>query len=185
MILSRVQNSLHLLVCISLTLTLRVQGLRRTFGMCFLGHITPHAHSHLYINCGLVNSECPRKLKSLWWSSRSWFDHSGRSARTWRRRHCTTGLGREGGTACRGEASFTISRKAKEYRLPTRRCHGRRCLGKTVHEIAESFGTIDILVCFAGIVSSVRALDYTSEIFRKICDVNTIGTFLTAQAVGR
>ena len=58
-------------------------------------------------------------------------------------------------------------------------------LGKTIHEVAESFGKIDVLVCFAGIVNSVRATDYTSEMFRKICDVNTVGTFLTAQAVGR
>ena len=58
-------------------------------------------------------------------------------------------------------------------------------LGETVHEIAETFGKIDVLVCFAGIVNSVRALDYTPESFRKICDVNTVGTFLTAQAVGR
>ena len=68
--------------------------------------------------------------KSLWGSSRSWLDRSGRSARTWRRSHSTTRLRREGGTACRGKASFTISRKAKEHRLQTHRCHGRRCLGK-------------------------------------------------------
>ena len=58
-------------------------------------------------------------------------------------------------------------------------------LGKTIHEIAELFGKIDLLVCFAGIVNSVRAIDYNAEGFRKICDVNTVGTFLTAQAVGR
>lgn len=58
-------------------------------------------------------------------------------------------------------------------------------LGETIHEIAEAFGKIDVLVCFAGIVNSTRAIDYTPEGFRKICDVNTVGTFLTAQAVGR
>ena len=58
-------------------------------------------------------------------------------------------------------------------------------LGKIVHEIANVFEKIDVLVCFAGIVNSVRAIDYTPEAFRKICDVNTTGTFLTAQAVGR
>lgn len=58
-------------------------------------------------------------------------------------------------------------------------------LGKTVHDVAEKFDKIDVLVCFAGIVNSTRAIDYTPENFRKICDVNTVGTFLTAQAVGR
>ena len=58
-------------------------------------------------------------------------------------------------------------------------------LGHRIHEIGETFGKMDVLVCFAGIVNAVRAVDYTPEDFRKICDVNTIGTFLTAQAVGR
>ena len=58
-------------------------------------------------------------------------------------------------------------------------------LGKTIHDIAERFMKIDILVCFADIVNSTRAIDYTPEGFRKICDVNMVGTFLTAQAVGR
>ena len=55
----------------------------------------------------------------------------------------------------------------------------------TITEIADEFGKIDVLVCFAGIVNSIRAVDYTPEMFRKILDVNTTGTFLTAQAVGR
>ena len=58
-------------------------------------------------------------------------------------------------------------------------------LANTIHEIANAVGKIDVLVCFAGIVNAARAVDYTPEGFRKMCDVNTIGTFLTAQAVGR
>lgn len=58
-------------------------------------------------------------------------------------------------------------------------------LSQTVSHIADQFGKIDILVCFAGIVNSIRAVDYTPEMFRKILDVNTTGTFLTAQAVGK
>ena len=60
-----------------------------------------------------------------------------------------------------------------------------KILNDTILEIANAFGKIDVLVCFAGIVNSTRAVDYTPEGFRKICDVNTVGTFLTAQAVGR
>lgn len=57
-------------------------------------------------------------------------------------------------------------------------------LGNTIHEVANIFAKNDVLVCFAGIVDSTRAVDYTLESFRKICDLNTTGTFLTAQAVG-
>ncbi|KAG8528982.1 uncharacterized protein KY384_006671 [Bacidia gigantensis] len=58
-------------------------------------------------------------------------------------------------------------------------------LGKIIHEIAESFGKLDILVCLTGIVNSVRATDYSLDSFRKSYDMSTSGTFLTAQAVGR
>lgn len=57
-------------------------------------------------------------------------------------------------------------------------------LSQTITEIADAFGKIDVLVCFARIVNAIRAVGYTSEMFRKILDVNTTGVFLTAQAVG-
>lgn len=50
-------------------------------------------------------------------------------------------------------------------------------------EVSQLFGGIDILTTFAGVVNSTRIVDYTPENFRKILDVNTTGTFLTAQAV--
>ena len=50
-------------------------------------------------------------------------------------------------------------------------------------EVSHILGGIDILTTFAGIVNSTRMVDYTPENFRKILDVNTTGTFLTAQAV--
>jgi hypothetical protein len=58
-------------------------------------------------------------------------------------------------------------------------------LNEAVRDVAEKFDGIDILVTFAGIVDSVRALDYTPDVFRRLLDVNTTGTFLTAQAVAR
>ena len=58
-------------------------------------------------------------------------------------------------------------------------------LRKTIHDIADVFSKINVFVCLAGIVNTTRAIDYTAEGFRRICDVNTTGTFLTAQAVGR
>lgn len=58
-------------------------------------------------------------------------------------------------------------------------------LQAAVTDVAEEFNGIHVLATFAGIVNSTRAIDYTAEGFRKIIDVNTTGTFLTAQAVGR
>lgn len=52
-----------------------------------------------------------------------------------------------------------------------------------IKEISALFDGIDILTTFAGIVNSVRCIDYAAENFRKILDVNTTGTFLTVQAV--
>lgn len=50
-------------------------------------------------------------------------------------------------------------------------------------EVSRLLGGIDILATFAGVVNSTRLVDYTPENFRRILDVNTTGTFLTAQAV--
>ncbi|KAK0113603.1 hypothetical protein ONS95_013848 [Cadophora gregata] len=54
-----------------------------------------------------------------------------------------------------------------------------------VAETAAIFGTIDILLCFAGVVSCVHAIDMTPDQFRRTLDINTTGTFLCAQAVAR
>ena len=45
--------------------------------------------------------------------------------------------------------------------------------------------SIDILVTFAGVVGCTHALDMTAEDFRKTLDVNTTGTFLSAQAAAK
>ena len=58
-------------------------------------------------------------------------------------------------------------------------------ISRVIRDVVEMFERIDVLLCFAGIVDAVRAIEYEPESFRKIYDVNTIGTFLTAQAVGR
>ncbi|KAF7558897.1 hypothetical protein G7046_g5257 [Stylonectria norvegica] len=46
-------------------------------------------------------------------------------------------------------------------------------------------GSVDALVCFAGIVGSAHALEMPVRDFRKMLDVNTTGTFICAQAVAR
>ncbi|PVH88154.1 oxidoreductase [Cadophora sp. DSE1049] len=54
-----------------------------------------------------------------------------------------------------------------------------------VEETAEAFGTIDVLLCFAGVVGCVHAIDMTPLQFRRTLDINTTGTFLCAQAVAK
>jgi len=51
--------------------------------------------------------------------------------------------------------------------------------------MAESLKTIDIMLCFAGIVGCVHAMDMSSEQWRKTVDVNTTGSFLCAQAAAK
>lgn len=58
-------------------------------------------------------------------------------------------------------------------------------LRRTVHSLAMEYGGIDILLCFAGTVNCEHAIDYEAANWRKIIDVNTTGSFLTAQAVAR
>ena len=55
-------------------------------------------------------------------------------------------------------------------------------VAKGVDEAVEMFGSVDILACFAGVVSAVSAFDTAPEQFRQVIDVNTTGAFLCAQA---
>ena len=50
---------------------------------------------------------------------------------------------------------------------------------------AESLGSIEHLLCFAGIVGCYESLTCTPEQWARILGVNTTGTFLAAQAAGR
>ncbi|KAH8816499.1 hypothetical protein F5884DRAFT_225652 [Xylogone sp. PMI_703] len=58
-------------------------------------------------------------------------------------------------------------------------------VGQAVAEAGRELGSIDILLCFAGIVSCGHALDLSAAEFRRTIDVNTTGSFLCAQAVAR
>jgi len=51
--------------------------------------------------------------------------------------------------------------------------------------MAETLKTIDMLICFAGIVGCVDAIDTTPSQWRKTIDVNTTGSFLCAQAAAK
>jgi NAD(P)-dependent dehydrogenase (short-subunit alcohol dehydrogenase family) len=49
----------------------------------------------------------------------------------------------------------------------------------------DLLGSVDYLVCFAGIVNCGHALDMPVSDFRKLLDVNTTGSFISAQAAAR
>ena len=54
-----------------------------------------------------------------------------------------------------------------------------------VETVVEEFGSIDILICFAGVVGCQHAADMTPEEWKRTLDVNTTGAFMSAQAVAR
>jgi len=54
-----------------------------------------------------------------------------------------------------------------------------------VEEAAQVLGSVDILLCFAGVVGCVNALDMPASQWRKILEINTTGSFICAQAAAR
>lgn len=54
-----------------------------------------------------------------------------------------------------------------------------------VEEVAKTFGSIDLLVSFAGITGSELSIEYDIERWKKIFDVNVHGSFLVARSVAR
>lgn len=54
-----------------------------------------------------------------------------------------------------------------------------------VDESAAELGSIDILLCFAGVVDSTHAADMSPEQWRRVLDINTTGSWFPAQAVGK
>src|SRR5262245_19492547 len=56
---------------------------------------------------------------------------------------------------------------------------------KLVASVVEKLGGLDGVVNSAGIAADVPALDTPVELFRKILDVNVVGTFIVARAAAR
>jgi sorbose reductase len=54
-----------------------------------------------------------------------------------------------------------------------------------VAEASRTLGSLDILLCFAGVVGCAHALEITATEWRRTLDINTTGAFLCAQAVAR
>ncbi|PGH08147.1 hypothetical protein GX51_01300 [Blastomyces parvus] len=56
---------------------------------------------------------------------------------------------------------------------------------RVVEAIRARLGPVNILCCFAGVVNCVYAEDMPADQWRRVLDVNTTGTWLVTQAVGR
>ncbi|OAX36646.1 NAD(P)-binding protein [Rhizopogon vinicolor AM-OR11-026] len=54
-----------------------------------------------------------------------------------------------------------------------------------VAETADELGSIDILLCFAGVVACNHALDVTLDQWKRTLDINTTGSWLCAQAAAK
>ncbi|KAJ3538249.1 hypothetical protein NM208_g5993 [Fusarium decemcellulare] len=58
-------------------------------------------------------------------------------------------------------------------------------VGDAITVTVNLLGSVDYLICFAGIVNCAHALDIPVKDFRKLLDVNTTGSFICAQAAAR
>lgn len=54
-----------------------------------------------------------------------------------------------------------------------------------VQRLVDCFGEPNILCCFAGMVNCVRSEEMTVDEWRRVIDVNTTGSWIAAQAVGK
>jgi NAD(P)-dependent dehydrogenase (short-subunit alcohol dehydrogenase family) len=57
--------------------------------------------------------------------------------------------------------------------------------GRVVAQVVETLGRIDGVVNSAGIAADVHTLDTPVDLFRKILDVNVVGTFIVGRAAAR
>ncbi|PMD33727.1 NAD(P)-binding protein [Hyaloscypha variabilis F] len=58
-------------------------------------------------------------------------------------------------------------------------------VSKAVDETASLLGSVDHLLCFAGVVGCQHALDMKSAEWRRVLNINTTGSFICAQAAAR
>lgn len=58
-------------------------------------------------------------------------------------------------------------------------------VNEAVEATAAKLGSVDVMVCFAGVVSTMHALDMTAEQFQVILNINLTGSFICARAAAR
>jgi sorbose reductase len=88
------------------------------------------------------------------------------------------------------QAQAKIDELEKEF--PKSKIHSKKvditddiAVAKAVEETAALLGTVDLLLCFAGVVGCHHAIDMTAAQWRKTLDINTTGGFLCAQAAAK
>ncbi|KAI1346838.1 hypothetical protein F5Y01DRAFT_296830 [Xylaria sp. FL0043] len=54
-----------------------------------------------------------------------------------------------------------------------------------VEETCRALGSVDVLLCFAGVVGCIETLDMPISQWRKVLDINTTGSMICAQAAAR
>ncbi|KAI1396521.1 NAD(P)-binding protein [Hypoxylon fuscum] len=57
-----------------------------------------------------------------------------------------------------------------------------KAVSAAVEETARTLGSVDVLVCFVGVVGCVPSLEMPVSQWRRIIDINTTGAFICAQA---
>jgi sorbose reductase len=58
-------------------------------------------------------------------------------------------------------------------------------VAQAIQRTAELLGSVDVLLCFAGVVDCQHAIDLSAAQLRRVLDINTTGTFICAQAVAK
>jgi sorbose reductase len=58
-------------------------------------------------------------------------------------------------------------------------------VSKAVQETTQILGSVDVLLCFAGVVGCTHAIDMKASEWKRTLDINTTGGFLCAQAVAK
>ncbi|KAJ3825500.1 hypothetical protein F5878DRAFT_653680 [Lentinula raphanica] len=72
--------------------------------------------------------------------------------------------------------------KIKTYEVDVR---NETIVDAAVDRVSEDFGTIDMLLCFAGVVGCAHAHELKVDDWKRVMDVNVTGSWLCAQAVGK
>ncbi|KAJ6558094.1 hypothetical protein B0H19DRAFT_1210590 [Mycena capillaripes] len=58
-------------------------------------------------------------------------------------------------------------------------------VNRGVNETTSELGSVDILLCFAGVVGTVHATELSVQQWRRMLDINTTGGWICAQAVAK
>lgn len=56
---------------------------------------------------------------------------------------------------------------------------------KAIGEVKSKLGSINMLLCFAGVVATNHAMDVSPAEWRRVLEINTTGSWLCAQAVSK